>query len=86
MTNHRKQAHDLAIDGGVQSRKLGAGESQSLDLGLVSEGLHMFCTQSLHEFLGMKLQHIQIVRPDGPVVSSTMFATPPSGGVAVAEQ
>jgi len=60
--NRGDQAHDLAVDGGVHTRKLSSGESQRLDLGSVSEGVHMSCTQSLHEFLGMKLQ-VLVVQP-----------------------
>jgi hypothetical protein len=77
VVNRGDQAHDLAVDGAMRTKKLNAGESQRLDLGLVSDGLHMSCTQSLHEFLGMKL-HIQVVQPHGnPTISSTMLETPP---------
>jgi hypothetical protein len=60
--NRGDQAHDLAVDGGVRSRKLNAGESQRLDLGPISQAMQMSCTQSWHEFVGMKL-HIRIVEP-----------------------
>ena len=77
VVNRGDQAHDLAVEGGMHTRKLKAGESQRLDLELVSEGLHLSCSQSWHEFLGMKL-HIQVVQPHGnPTSSSTMLETPP---------
>ena len=76
VVNRGDQAHDLAVDGAMHTKKLKAGESQRLDLELVSEGLHLSCSQSWHEFLGMKL-HIQVVQPHGnPTISSTMLETP----------
>jgi len=86
VVNRGGQAHDLAVDGAMHTKKLNAGESQRLDLGLVSDGLHMSCTQSLHEFLGMKL-HLQVVQPHGnPTISSTMLETPPQTSSGTVER
>jgi nitrite reductase (NO-forming) len=61
VTNTGDEDHDLVFDGGrLQTRTLGHGQSQQLDLGAVTRDLHGGCTLPFHDSLGMKL-HIQVV-------------------------
>jgi hypothetical protein len=56
VTNDGSEDHDLAAeDGTFATRVLEPGESQRLDLGLVSPA-EAVCTLPLHEFLGMEMQ------------------------------
>jgi nitrite reductase (NO-forming) len=54
VVNEGDEVHDLALeDGRLRTRMLEPGESQRLDLGLVTGGL--LCTVPLHKSLGMTL-------------------------------
>ena len=54
VVNEGNEGHDLALEEGrLRTRMLDPGESQRLDLGLVTGGL--LCTVPLHKSLGMTL-------------------------------
>ena len=61
VTNTGDEDHDLVFEGGrLQTRTLGPGQSQQLDLGTVTGDIHGGCTLPFHDALGMML-HIQVV-------------------------
>jgi nitrite reductase (NO-forming) len=62
VVNRGDQIHDLAIAGGPATRMLARGDSQRLDLGVVTQHLHSWCTVASHKSLGMTLQ-VQVVPP-----------------------
>jgi nitrite reductase (NO-forming) len=62
VTNRGDEAHDLAMVGGPRTRVLGPGDSQRLDLGVVTHGLESWCTVEFHKPLGMIL-HVRVARP-----------------------
>jgi len=62
VTNHGDEVHDLAMVGGPRTRVLGPGDSQRLDLGVVTHSLESWCTVEFHKSLGMIL-HVRVARP-----------------------
>jgi nitrite reductase (NO-forming) len=61
VTNTGDEDHDLVFEGGrLQTRTLGHGQSQRLDLGTLGRVLHGGCTLPFHDSLGMTL-HIKVV-------------------------
>jgi nitrite reductase (NO-forming) len=62
VVNEGDEPHDLAVDGGAQTRLLDPGESQRLDLGTVSGDAAALCTLPGHKVAGMTLD-IQAVDP-----------------------
>jgi nitrite reductase (NO-forming) len=60
VVNEGDGVHNLALDGGVRTRRLDPGQSQRLELGLVSSNLpQLYCTLPGHKSAGMTLD-IQI--------------------------
>lgn len=56
VANHGDAVHNLAVDGGsARTRMLDSGASQRLDLGTVTDDIHMWCTLPDHKFAGMTL-------------------------------
>lgn len=56
VVNHGGAVHDLAVDGGSsRTRMLNPGESQRLDLGMVTHDVHTWCTLPDHKLAGMTL-------------------------------
>lgn len=47
--------HDLMVDGGRRTRVLAPGESERLDLGVVTDALDAWCTIGDHDVAGMTL-------------------------------
>jgi nitrite reductase (NO-forming) len=62
VVNEGDEDHDLAVEGGPQTRTLSPGQSQRLDLGTVAEDWAASCTLPGHEAAGMTLD-IQVVDP-----------------------
>jgi nitrite reductase (NO-forming) len=62
VTNHGDQLHDLAMVGGPGTRMLARGDSERLDLGVVTHNLESWCTVDFHKSLGMVL-HVHVVQP-----------------------
>jgi nitrite reductase (NO-forming) len=62
VVNRGDQIHDLAVAGGPATRMLAPGDSQRLDLGVVTQRLQSWCTVASHKSLGMTLR-VQVVRP-----------------------
>lgn len=62
VVNEGDEEHDLSIDGGAQTRTLGPGQSQRLDLGTVADDQAAWCTLPGHKVAGMTLD-IQVVDP-----------------------
>jgi nitrite reductase (NO-forming) len=62
VVNRGDQVHDLAVAGGPRTRMLAPGDSQRLDLGVVTKRLQSWCTVNSHKSLGMTLQ-AQVVPP-----------------------
>ena len=55
VVNDGDEVHDLAVDGGTsRTRMLEPGESQRLDLGLVTADIRTLCTLPGHAAAGMK--------------------------------
>jgi nitrite reductase (NO-forming) len=63
VVNEGDEEHDLAVEGGAKTRRLGPGESDRLDLGTVTDGLDLWCTLPGHKLGGMTLD-VEVV--DGP--------------------
>jgi nitrite reductase (NO-forming) len=56
VVNEGDEVHDLALDGGARTRRLDPGQSQRLDLGVVSSSLpQLSCTLPGHKAAGMTL-------------------------------
>lgn len=62
VVNRGDQVHDLAVAGGPGTRMLAPGDSQRLDLGVVTQRLESWCTVDSHKSLGMILD-VQVIRP-----------------------
>ncbi len=62
VVNRGDQVHDLTVAGGPSTRMLGPGDSQRLDLGVVTQRLQSWCTVDSHQSLGMIFE-VQVVRP-----------------------
>lgn len=62
VVNRGDQVHDLAVAGGPGTRMLAPGDSQRLDLGVVTQRLQSWRTVDSHKSLGMILD-VQVVRP-----------------------
>ena len=60
VVNRGDQIHDLAVAGGPATRMLAPGDSQRLDLGVVTQRLQSWCTVASHKSLGMALR-VQVV-------------------------
>jgi nitrite reductase (NO-forming) len=56
VVNEGDEPHDLAVDGGAQTRLLDPGESQRLDLGRVAGDSAALCTLPGHRAAGMTLE------------------------------
>jgi nitrite reductase (NO-forming) len=62
VVNRADGVHDLAVRGGARTRRLAPGESQHLDLGVVSTKMpELYCTLPGHSLAGMTLE--VVVRP-----------------------
>jgi nitrite reductase (NO-forming) len=55
VVNKAGEVHDLAVPGGPHTRLLSPGQSQRLDLGLVTSRLAAWCTVSGHKAAGMTM-------------------------------
>jgi nitrite reductase (NO-forming) len=56
VVNEADEAHDLALEGGPRTKRLAPGESQRLDLGVITTSLpQLYCTLPGHKFAGMIL-------------------------------
>jgi nitrite reductase (NO-forming) len=55
VVNKAGEVHDLAVRGGPHTRMLSPGQSQRLDLGLVTSRLDAWCTIPGHKTAGMTL-------------------------------
>jgi nitrite reductase (NO-forming) len=62
VVNRGDQVHDLAVTGGPGTRMLAPGDSQRLNLGVVTQRLQFWCTVDSHKSLGMSLD-VQVVPP-----------------------
>lgn len=70
VVNNGKEAHDLALEGGVRrTRMLDPGESQQLDVGTVTDDIGSWCTLSGHKLLGMAIEIRVAHGPDQARVS-----------------
>jgi nitrite reductase (NO-forming) len=64
--NEGDEIHDLALEGGPRTDRLDPGQSQRLDLGVItSSPPELYCTLPGHKSAGMTLD-IQIRRPARP--------------------
>lgn len=59
-TNTDSMDHDLKFANGVQSGRLSNGESVELDLGVITEDIHGWCTIAGHEAQGMVLDIVAV--------------------------
>jgi nitrite reductase (NO-forming) len=93
VVNDGEEAHDLALEAGPRTKRLGPGQSQRLDLGVISANVpQLYCTLPGHKAAGMTLDvHIQAVagghRPRTRLASriyprESATATPKPGGGA----
>jgi nitrite reductase (NO-forming) len=56
VVNEGDGVHDLALEGGARTRRLDPGESQRLDLGVISRSVpQLYCTLPGHKSAGMTL-------------------------------
>lgn len=55
VVNKDSEVHDLAVHGGPRTAMLRAGQSQRLDVGVVTRDLDAWCTVGQHKLLGMTL-------------------------------
>jgi nitrite reductase (NO-forming) len=56
VVNDADEAHDLAVQGGARTRRLDPGQSQRLDLDMItSQPPELYCTLPGHKFAGMTL-------------------------------
>jgi nitrite reductase (NO-forming) len=56
VVNEGDEVHDLALEGGARTRRLDPGQSQRLDLGVISRSLpQLYCTLPGHRSAGMIL-------------------------------
>jgi nitrite reductase (NO-forming) len=62
VVNRGDQVHDLAVTSGPGTRMLAPGDSQRLNLGVVTQRLQFWCTVDSHKSLGMSLD-VQVVPP-----------------------
>lgn len=54
--NTGTDVHDLVVENGVRSPRLGPGEHVTLDVGIVGEDLDAWCSVAGHRQMGMELQ------------------------------
>jgi nitrite reductase (NO-forming) len=64
VVNEGDEVHDLVLEHGRHTKKLDPGESQRLDLGVISTSLpELYCTLPGHRSGGMTLDiHVQATR------------------------
>lgn len=55
LVNADDQIHDLVLDNGTTSGRLGPGESAQVDVGLVTSGMDGWCSVAGHRLMGMTL-------------------------------
>jgi nitrite reductase (NO-forming) len=56
VVNEGDEVHDLALEGGARTRRLDPGQSQRLDLGVISRSVpQLYCTLPGHRPAGMTL-------------------------------
>lgn len=55
VVNKDSEVHDLAVHSGPRTAMLRAGQSQRLDVGVVTRDLDAWCTVGQHKLLGMTL-------------------------------
>jgi nitrite reductase (NO-forming) len=56
VVNEGGEVHDLALEGGARTRRLDPGQSQRLDLGVISRSVpQLYCTLPGHRPAGMTL-------------------------------
>lgn len=55
LINDDLDLHDLELDSGVASSRLGSGDSETIDAGVISEDLDGWCTVPPHREHGMVL-------------------------------
>jgi nitrite reductase (NO-forming) len=65
VANEGREVHDLALAGGPRTSMLESGESQRLDLGVVTGDLQAVCTLPGHKDGGMSLD-LQVAAPPRP--------------------
>ena len=74
VVNDGDEVHDLALEGGPRTMRLDPGESQRLDLGVISASVpQLYCSLSGHKTAGMTLD-IQV--KDGAAESSHGLPAP----------
>jgi nitrite reductase (NO-forming) len=57
VVNQGDEVHDLALEGGAQTKSLDPGQSQRLDLGVITSSLpELYCTLPGHKSAGMTLE------------------------------
>jgi nitrite reductase (NO-forming) len=86
VVNDGDEVHDLALEGGARTKRLDPGQSQRLDLGVISASVpSLYCTLPGHKTAGMTLNvEIQDAAADigpgrpGPGISDTALAPTPN--------
>ncbi|MFI2433550.1 multicopper oxidase domain-containing protein [Streptomyces sp. NPDC018693] len=79
VTNEDAQRHDLKVEDGPATALLARGDSQTLDLGPISEDREAWCTLPGHRAAGMTLDIVVQGHADGHTGHTTATA-PDSGG------
>ncbi len=72
--NSGKLEHDLQLSNGVKTKMLKGGESETLDLGVVTASLTGFCTVAGHKDAGMTFA-LDVVGGTAPVAAAAKPAT-----------
>jgi nitrite reductase (NO-forming) len=74
VVNEGDEIHDLALEGGARTKSLDPGQSQRLDLGVITSDLpELYCTLPGHRLAGMTLE-VQI--QEAPQRSRPRIARP----------
>jgi nitrite reductase (NO-forming) len=76
VTNADDDVHDLALDTGATTGRLGAGATERLDVGIVGRDIEGWCTVVGHRQMGMVLH----VRVTGAVSPAVDHGSPHHGG------
>jgi nitrite reductase (NO-forming) len=77
VVNDGDEVHDLAREGGAQTERLDPGQSQRLDLGVITDSpAELYCTLSGHKSAGMTLE-IQVL--DAAANTAYFFEGRPMG-------
>ena len=56
----RGDVHDLVFENRVQSKRLGPGETETIDVGVITEDVEGWCSVSNHQAMGMVMTVVAV--------------------------